>query len=209
MTSLIGALIGAFGNSKAARTSTSSSTTTPTFDPLQTNVQGVLGNTLLDRLENGVNVTPLRTAGVDQINKTYQGVGDQLTSQLASRGFGKSGEVGEGLQSTALARAGAVGSLENSLDNYQIQEQDKTLADAQQFGFSDPGTSSTGSATGAGSALAGGLTGGFAGYLSQLDGLQAAGAFGSSGSSGNFGLGGGLAGPGTTPAPAAPSAGGW
>ncbi len=185
MTSLIGSLIGAFGNTTAARTSTSSSTYTPTFTPAQSSLQDSVGSALESRLQNGVDLTPELTAGTDQINKSYQGASDTLTQQLAARGFGKSGAVGSGLQSIALAKAGAEGSLQNQLDVEQQKEQDTTLSDAEQFGFASPGNTQTGTKVGAGSSLAGGLAGGFAGYLSGLSGLNSLGG----GSGGDSGLG--------------------
>ena len=168
LTAALGALAGAAGNTTAARTSTSSSTSTPTYSADQSGLQSTVASTLQDRLKNGVDLTPLRTAGTDQINKSYAGVGDRLTSALAARGFGSSGTVGTGLRSVELAKAGDEGSLENRLENYSLGEQDKTLGLATGFGFENPGHDTSGTNVGAGSSLAGGLGAAF----NSLTGFQ-------------------------------------
>ena len=165
--------MGAFGNSTAARTSTENNTSssTPTFTGAQSQVQSTLGSTLENELANGPNLTPELTQGTDQINKTYQGAGDQITQQEAARGFGQSGAVGSGLQSVALARAGAIGGLQNNLDVMAQQQQNTITGQAENFGFASPGKNSTSDTTkvAAGSGLAGGLQGAVSGYTQQAN----------------------------------------
>jgi hypothetical protein len=88
---------------------------------------------------------------------------------LAARGFGSSGTVGTGLRSVALAKAGAEGSLEDRLAQYSLDENDKTLSAAENFGFANPGKDTSGVNVGAGSAFAGGLAGGLTAFLQQLN----------------------------------------
>lgn len=86
--------------------------------------------------------------GVDAINKGYQGAGDNLTKQLAARGFGESGGVGSGLQDLAVAKAGDVGNEANTVEQMYQKE-------AQGFGFANPTESNV--SVKPGSAAAGGL----------------------------------------------------
>jgi hypothetical protein len=173
LTTALGSILGFASNTKDARTSTGSESTStaPSYSPMQSQVQNQTGQTLLDRLTKGVDLTPLRTQGSDQINKAYKGVGDRLSESLAARGFGSSGAVGAGMREIELSKAGAMGSLENSLQSHALEEQDKTLDEASNFGFRNPATSSTsvGSSVGAGSPFAGGLAGGLTAYLQQLN----------------------------------------
>lgn len=166
LMTLLGALTGGLSNTKAARTSTS----TPTYSPEQTGLQSTVAATLQDRLKNGVDVTPLRTIGTDQINKTYAGVGDRLTAALAGRGFGSSGTVGTGAIQTEVARAGAVGDLESKLQKYSLDEKDKTLSMASGFAFDNPGSVNVG----AGSAVAGAVGGGTTALTASMNQFLAA-----------------------------------
>jgi hypothetical protein len=122
-------------------------------------VQNEYGSNIQEGLTNP-NETPQYEAGVDTINKAYQGAGDNLTSQLAARGFGKSGAEGSGLQSIDVAKAGAIGNEENTVEN-QFENQ------AEGFGFASPGKSTV--SVGPGSAAAGGLGATLASLQSSLN----------------------------------------
>jgi len=163
----LGALSGFLGNTTAARTTTTNSTSTPNYTADQSKIQGTVASTLLDRLTKGYDITPALTSGADTINKTYAGGADQLTKQFAARGFGKSGSTGEALAGNELGREGAIGSLDASLQKYALDENNKTLDEAENFGFRNPGTTSSGTSVGPGSPLAGGLSGGVSTYLLQ------------------------------------------
>jgi hypothetical protein len=173
LTTALGALLGYKSNTTAARTSTSDTTgsNSPVFSPEQSSMQSSLAASLSDRLKNGVNLAPMRTAGADTITKAYAGAGDQLSSTLAGRGFGNSGQLGTGMKDIAISQAGAKGNLEAQLQKYSLDEQDKTMSQAQSFAFASPGSSTTNDTTnvGAGSPFAGGLAGGLNSYLGSLN----------------------------------------
>lgn len=156
MTGLAG-LAGYLGNTPGARTGTSVSS--PTYTPEQTNVQNEYGSDIEEGLTNP-NETPQYTAGVNTINNAYAGAGDNLTSSLAARGFGKSGAVGTGLQQLAVSKAGAVGNEENTVES-QFENQ------AEGFGFASPGKTTV--SVGPGSAAAGGLGATLASLQSSLN----------------------------------------
>ena len=103
---------------------------------------------------------PATTAGMDSVNKAYAGANDATSSALAGRGFGNSGTLGTELQGNSLAEAGAKGSLEANLQNTAVQEQDKTMQEAQQFAFSTPGGTNNNTSVSAGSAFASALAAG-------------------------------------------------
>jgi hypothetical protein len=156
MTGLAG-LAGFLGNTSGARTGTSVSS--PTYTPAQTAVQDELGSNIEEGLTNPQE-TPQYESGVSSINEAYKGAGDNLTSQLAARGFGDSGGVGTGLQQLAVSKAGAVGQEENTVEN-QFENQ------AEGFGFASPGKSTV--TVGPGSAAAGGLGATLASLQSSLN----------------------------------------
>jgi hypothetical protein len=144
-------------------------------------VQNTLASTLESDLTNGVNTTPMMTSGANTINESYAGANAQIAQADAARGFGESGVVGSAEQQSALAEAGAKGSLQSNLDEYALQQDQNILGDAEIFGFASPGK--TTSSTAAGSATAGGLAAGLTGLSSGQNSLLAA--LGSSGSGGS------------------------
>lgn len=156
MSGLAG-LAGYLGNTSGSRTSTSTSTNT--YTPEQTAVQNEYGQQIEEGLAHP-NETAAYTSGVDAINKSYSGAADNLTSQLAARGFGKSGAVGSGLQSIDVAKAGAVGNESNIVEQQYMN-------DAQGFGFANPGKDTT--SVSSGSAAAGGLGATLASLQSSLN----------------------------------------
>jgi hypothetical protein len=122
-------------------------------------VQDEYGGNILEGLENPEE-TPQYTSGVSAINEAYKGAGDNLTSQLASRGFGKSGAVGTGLQQLGVSEAGAKSQEENTVEGQFENE-------AQGFGFASPGQTKV--TVGPGSAAAGGLGATLASLQSSLN----------------------------------------
>lgn len=68
-------------------------------------------------------MAPIRNAGMQAINATYAQVPNQLSSQMARRGYGSSGTMGNAMLSSNLARANAVSGLEGQLATQGIQQQ--------------------------------------------------------------------------------------
>ena len=183
----MGALLGGVSNTTGARTgyntgaTSTSGSSTPTFSPLQSALQGSTAGALQNYITRGPNLTPALTAGTENINETYKGIGDRLQQSLASRGFGNSGASGTAALQTETGRAGAVGGLQSQLQQAAMQQQLQALGQASSFGFAAPGSTNTGSSstagsfTNPGSAAAGTLSGGLTSILSQLNAAAAAG----------------------------------
>ncbi|GAC1637682.1 MAG: hypothetical protein NVS4B4_17380 [Bradyrhizobium sp.] len=192
ITSLIGAggaVAGGLMGRKGANTSTQQQT--PTYTPDQLAVQGKTSGVLQDRLANGVNLGPERSQGTEQINNSFSGLGDRLTESFARRGFASgSGQLGSGLKGLNLARQGQLGALEGRLQTKQIDEQDKTLSLADQFGFGNSGEKGTSTGPSQG-ALGGALTGGLqtASLLYALNHMMSSGSSGGSMGGGGFNAG--------------------
>lgn len=68
-------------------------------------------------------MAPIRNAGMQGINATYAQVPNQLSSQMARRGYGSSGTMGNAMLSSNLARANAMSGLEGQLATQGIQQQ--------------------------------------------------------------------------------------
>lgn len=68
-------------------------------------------------------MAPIRNAGMQAINATYAQVPNQLSSQMARRGYGSSGTMGNAVLSSNLARANAVSGLEGQLATQGLQQQ--------------------------------------------------------------------------------------
>lgn len=208
------------GTSTSTTNGSSTSSTTPTFSgPLQS-----LMSQLQDYSTNSINnpssmLQPIENSGLGAINQSYNGASQQVTQQLASRGFGSSGATGEDLYNVANAKAGAQGNLQGQLAQDAVNQSqfgaslgEQLLNTGKGSTSSTTGTSTTtGSSTGTGSTtgpntmLANGLstlgssltqaiqpttTPGSAGWLSTL--LQNGGGASGAGSAGNPGTGGGM-----------------
>jgi hypothetical protein len=173
MTAL-GGLIGGFGNSKDARTSTGSSTaastSTPGYTPAQTSTQGSILEILNGLMKGsaGPQVQAMQTQSADQINKGYSGLGERMNRFLAARGFGKSGQAGKVQLDTELGRQGALAGNNANFAKIGLDEQNTALQDALTAAYRPASTTTTGSGNttnvGAGSSLASALAGAFAGF---------------------------------------------
>jgi hypothetical protein len=151
-------------SSPSNRTSTSS--TTSTYSPEQTALQSTALSSLSSALTNPGS-SPLEAAGVDQINKGYSGMVDQMNRELASRGFTASGTTGTNMEQLGESRLGAIGSYEGSL-------QSNILTDALSAAYKPTGSSSVSVAPG--STTAGATSGGLAALLGSVNqGIAAAG----------------------------------
>lgn len=117
--------------------------TQPLYTPEQQALQSSVAGTLQDRLKNPTNLDPLKTAAASNINKDYDGAQTGLEARLAARGFGNSGKLVTNTKNLAIARAGAQGDLESKFAGLQIDQNNRTLDQAQSFGFHTPGSTTT------------------------------------------------------------------
>lgn len=146
----VSAIAGLFGKKQKT-------VTAPGYTPQQQALQSQIGATLQDRLANPANLDPLKTAAASNVNKGFDDASTNLESRLAARGFGNSGKLVTNEKSLAVGRAGALGSLESQFAGLQLDQNNKTLDDAQRFAFSGPGSTST---TTGGGGVAGAVSGG-------------------------------------------------
>jgi hypothetical protein len=95
---------------------TSTSSTTPTLSPEMKALQDRLAAYSNDEMvDPSKGLAPIRTAGLDNINRTFMDIPSRLSSQFASRGYGSSGDFGSSLYKTEYARGGAISDLEGQL----------------------------------------------------------------------------------------------
>lgn len=163
----LGAAGGALSN--RSKTSTSSQTTTPTLDPLLQPLQGAAIEEILRRMRSpGAGLQPLKTAAIDNINKTYSALPQRLTEQFASRGLNNSGLLGKSLQQAELGRAGEVAGLEGKFAGLELDQQSEIMR--QILALLSQGRGSTTNATGTtpGNMLGGAFSGGVDGILAAM-----------------------------------------
>jgi hypothetical protein len=102
----------------------SSKTTTPTLtgqgQQLYNMLNGGLGGIFNDPLGG---LGSIQTAGMQQINSSYQDAPRLMTRLLASRGYGSSGNMGDALYKTNLARLGALNSYQGTIANLASSRQ--------------------------------------------------------------------------------------
>lgn len=131
----------------SSSTGTSASTSTPTYSAPQQGVQDTVANSLQQSLESNGYTPQLKAAknvAAGNINKTYSGVSDRADKFLASRGFGKSGKVGQTQLQTSLDRAGAMAQNEGNFASKALDQWNNSLAAALAFAFANPGATTTG-----------------------------------------------------------------
>jgi hypothetical protein len=140
----------------------------PTYTPEQQQLQSAVSGKLQDRLNNPADLTPLKTAAASNINKDFDSAQTSLEQRLAARGFGNSGKLVTNSKNLAVAKAGAQGGLESQFAALGLDQENKTLDMAGNFGFRAPGSTST--TTGGGGAQ--GAIGGAAETASLLYALN-------------------------------------
>lgn len=134
-------------NSTASGSSggTTASSSLPTFNGLN-DLMGSLAAYSSSSMSNpSAQLAPIRNAGLDQINQEYANVPNTVTQQLSSRGYGKSGLVGNSLVSVANAKAGAQSGFEGQLAGDAIQQSQFGASLANQLLNTDKGTNTQGS----------------------------------------------------------------
>lgn len=130
---------------------------------------------------------PLRKAGLDNINRSYMGIPSRISSALASRGYGSSGDVGGSLYKAEYERGGAISDLEGKLAAMANGNRTNAMGLTSQFiGSQTGGTQTETTNPGWGGVIAGGLSG-----LTTLIGLNSLLKGGGGGSGGGGGGGGG------------------
>lgn len=151
-------------NNTSSNSGTSSSSvggttsSTPTFSSGLQSLMDSLQNYSTQSMSNPTaQLAPIQNAGLDQINQQYASVPNTVSTQLASRGYGSSGLMGNSLTQVANAKAGAMSSFNGQLASDAVQQSQfgGTLANqllntgkgssGTSTGFSDGSSSSDGS----------------------------------------------------------------
>lgn len=182
--SAVGAIGGALGNRSKTSTygsdqsSKSTATTTRNLLPFQQDIIPQLTGYTSDLLTNpGKLLAPIRQQGVNQINRNYARVPQQLADRLLSFGGNASGKFGRALRESELARQASISSLDSALAQQMLAQQGQGASLAEQllgmnFGSTvsqEGSSSSSGYGTQPGNAAAGGIAGGFGGLGAGLD----------------------------------------
>ena len=68
---------------------------------------------------------PLRIAAIDATNRRFAGLPQKLATNLASRGYGKSGALGGGIKGLELARQGEIGGIESEFAKMLLGREDQ------------------------------------------------------------------------------------
>src|SRR5674476_106120 len=155
MPALIPAVIGGGASiagsllSGKPKTSTSTSSTTPTLTPEMQQLMNQLSSYSTGAMQNGggAALTTMKNASIDQVNRNYQNVPNQLASQFASRGYGSSGNFGNSLYQTEYQKQGALSGLESQYAQMGLQQQNTGGNLGEQLLNFGKGSTSTGTGT--------------------------------------------------------------
>lgn len=66
---------------------------------------------------------PIENAGIQSINSSYGNIPQAISKQMASRGYGSSGAMGDALYKTELGRLGSIGQLQGQMAQLASQRQ--------------------------------------------------------------------------------------
>ena len=110
-------------------------------------MQSLLGYSNQSMTDPMAAMAPMRNAGLQNINASYANVPGQISSQMASRGYGSSGAMGDAMLKTNLARAGAQSGFEGQLAQMGQQQQQYGSGLAQQLLNSMKGSTTTADGT--------------------------------------------------------------
>jgi len=159
-----GAVAGGLLNRKKTSTGTQTRTSKRILTPEQQQLLTTLTGSVQQRLANPeAGVAPLRTAARTRINRTARAAGQNLESNLASRGYDRSGAFPSGLATIESGRVGAFGDLEGQLADFTLRREDTSADLASRLLALFSGEESSGASTGtepgnvAGGAVSGGL----------------------------------------------------
>lgn len=189
MPSLLPALIGGAGGAAAglfpSKTSSGTSQTTTDYSPQQSSAQTDILSQLMAALGGGPGgagmtaaFAPVEASGIDTINKGYGGLVDNMTKQLASRGFTQSGTTGLNLEKIGAQRAGDIGTFEGNLAGQKVGQYDTLLSDAMKAAYTPAGSQTANSSKE-------GSSPGYTGIMGLLAGLAGKSGSGSSGGGGS------------------------
>lgn len=107
----------------AAKGKTSSASVTPTMTPEMQALMDKLSSYSSESMDNPTaGMAPIKNAATDQINRNYMDIPNRLSSQFASRGYGSSGNFGNSLYKTAIARGGDLSNLEGQFAQAGINQ---------------------------------------------------------------------------------------
>ncbi len=101
----LGLLSGRSKKSTGGQTSTRTGSTTPTWSPeFQPLLSGALSGIGARMLNPEAGTEGIRLNALDRVNRRFEGLPDRLSTSLARRGFGKSGQLGQGLKGIETER---------------------------------------------------------------------------------------------------------
>jgi hypothetical protein len=135
------------------RGKTATQTTTQTLDPKFGPLQSMLMEQVMGRLRDGGLPKGIETAGIGNINRTFDLIGQRTGNDLTARGLGSSPVAGAVEGNLQNARGGEIAQFQNSLPQLARQNQFQDLMMAQ--GLLGQGRGSTQTQTDPGNPLGG------------------------------------------------------
>ena len=90
---------------------------------------------------------PITNAGTEAINSSYGNIPQVISSQMAKRGYGSSGSMGNTMYQTNLARLGSIGQLQGQMAQLASQRQMQSGSLMDQLLSTQVGSSGTSKTT--------------------------------------------------------------
>lgn len=142
---VIGGGASILGSFLSGRPRTTTSTTTPTWAPGQQDLMNQLQNYSSNQMNNtDPAFQQMRLNAADQINRRYAIMPSQISRQMASRGYGSSGNFGNTMYASAQAQSGEQSDLQTQIMQMIMNQRNQGASLSQQLLNATRGSTSTG-----------------------------------------------------------------
>lgn len=137
------------GQTSSTLSGATAGSSTPTFSPsLQALMNQLAGYSTQSMTNPSAQLQPIQNAGLDQINQAYSTAPQVAATQLASRGYGSSGAMGNTLYQAANAKAAAQSNFNGQIAGDAVQQGQFGATLANQLLNTGKGTSTSGTTSG-------------------------------------------------------------
>jgi hypothetical protein len=141
------------GLANKAKTTTTTPSYNPTLQPLESDLVSQITSQMKDP---NAGIEPIRTGLLSDVNSRYAQLPKTVTTQLAQRGYAKSGALGANLEGVDLARMKDLGDVDTQMAQLGLSQQNTAEDLASRFLQGNQTKTTTGSGDVAAGALGAG-----------------------------------------------------
>lgn len=141
----IGGLSSVLGSVLSGKPKTTTTTMTPTWSPEMQGLESQLSNYSSGLMSDpSAGLSPIKTASQDAINRRYAAIPGKVSSSMAARGYGSSGNFGNTMYQTEFAREGDMSNLDSQIAQMMLAQKNQGASLSEQLLGMTRGTTTTG-----------------------------------------------------------------